>query len=386
MLYSSKIIFHDTSHTIMNRKSYRKSEDEESIDLDQRFMENKSGDGNKSSYEQKESKKKSRRALVKTKRYLLVFASICVICVLLWLYHAILKPLIRHFNNPTDAIFNEGVPTYYVDLHKYIDGEPKYNTYKNWNEYNSTWHSCLEISHVSYLLKPELTTQPKTDHYKKLLESLGFVLQQQEDGYQEQNINSPKDDIANYYLYTHPLPYSLNFMASEYYNYQDLIIAQLMHTTGQTMANIRVGNFTIPTMYANRESTIVVHDRNPVAIFPCMCTLLLHDDPESRDIKFKKLFKSDVLHMINMKVNNEQTTQYSAQITINMVHSMSKLFWMEIPSHLNVTFSTFNFGEKKLIKHNVMFYEPVNIVNLLNCASLTEVKLNKKWKIGSSKI
>lgn len=371
-----------------NKKNNLPLDGESAEDPDFNFMTNKPGQGNQSAYMNRSAKHKSRQLETKLRRYFIGFSLLCLLCLFVWMYHTVLKPMIRQFHNPSDALYNEGVPTYYVDLHNYIDGEPKYNIYKDWQEYNSTWHKCLEISHINYLLKPELVNHahPKLNHYKHLLESLGII---QEDDEEYASTGDPKDDIGNYYLYTHPLTHSANFVASEYYNYQDLVIAQLMHTRGKTTADIRVGNFTVPTMYMSRESTIVVHD-SPVAkayaIFPCVCTLLLHNDPESRDVNLRKAFKSDVIHMINLKLNSEQQTAYSAQITITMIRSMNKLFEMEIPSHLNVTFSSFNFGEKKLVKHNVIFYEPVNIVNLLNCAYFNEIKVNKKWRISPKKI
>lgn len=390
MLHSKlNLLFQDTAKEPMlwQRKQTKDNLPLDDETADYNFIKNtQQGQGNQSGYMNRDTKRKLNQAKAKARRYLIGFSLLCLLCLLVWMYHTVLKPMIRQFHNPNDALYNEGIPTYYVDLHNYIDGEPRYNIYKDWQEYNSTWHKCLEISHVNYLLKPEHSHTHKLNHYKHLLESLGIIQEDEETTYAT---GDPKDDISNYYLYTHPLTHSTNFVASEYYNYQDLVIAQLMHTRGKTTADIRVGNFTVPPMYMSTESTIVVHE-SPVAkafaVFPCVCTLLLHNDPESRDINLRKVFKSDVIHMVNLKLNGEQQTSYSAQITITMVRSMNKLFEMEIPSHLNVTFSSFNFGERKLVKHNIVFYEPVNIVNLLNCVYFNDVKVNKKWRISSKKI
>lgn len=206
--------------------------------------------------------------------------------------------------------------------------------YLNWDEYSSRWYPCLPIDKIT-------------------------------------------NENGNTYFYLQKILVNDKLAVRHRVKIFDLVTAQITLIKRSNSYFTKVGNFTLPTMYMR-------HTNGSRNYFPCSCSIQLDGGKDSLDNRLKTMFDTDVLHMLNLVVNNYGNSDFAdAKISMPMIRTFNDPFWMELPRSINVTFQLYNPSSPTgLDTTNILFYESVNVINILNCFYLSSVEWNAKWKWG----
>lgn len=242
-------------------------------------------------------------------------------------------------------LFNKMTGRHISSIKKYLNISVSENGrfdahYEDWNDYKSMWYSCLDVK--------------------------GIVADKGGPFFRLQDIS---------------LPSQMNLI--HLVNIQDITTAQSFHTKGTKSYAKSGGNFTVPTMYTKG-------DRSQKQFFPCTCALLLDKGQNSLDIKLLQTFESGLIQMFNPVINNLGTGQGYSQdgfaqgkISIPMIQTFVEPFWMDLPRFLNVSFQLYSHENGgSLLDNNIVFFEPINVINMLNCYSFLRVEWCGNWNWG----
>jgi hypothetical protein len=265
--------------------------------------------------------RKTVRTCKKIACWFFVFMFCCVLAVVAYMVY-IFKP---QFTREIEVV--DGMNVVKREISMDYGTKLKFRNYTGWEDYVLNWNPCVEIESIS-------------DDQKFMRSHL----------------------VKNKDIYV------------RYSTQQSLLMeSQVLYSRSHESYQSRQGNFTMPAMYMDASSR---------GVMPCVCSLLLDGRRQSLDREIRK-FK-DIIHMFNPAIVNTLDDPYTqkAQIDLPLLNYL-KPFWMKIPSELEVHFSVVETGQDNgliLVKKNVTFRDPVNIVNLLNCISLLRVT-RPEWSV-----